>query len=153
MCLYLLTAMGIVSIPYKMGWKSSNHKLIIICTSGAIGIGVQTNISAWNRNISIPSGTGWYACKNEFCLDFAILPCTVVDSPFRIIVIPIIIPWILYFLMCQILSLIRSKHNGNRCQHCGYLLQGLSNNLCPECGTEFDRELLKKLEIKKTDSC
>lgn len=32
------------------------------------------------------------------------------------------------------------------CHDCGYMLKGLSKNRCPECGTEFDPELLKKLQ-------
>ncbi|MCG3138843.1 MAG: hypothetical protein HJJLKODD_02712 [Phycisphaerae bacterium] len=33
-----------------------------------------------------------------------------------------------------------------RCTVCGYSLFGLNSSRCPECGTEFDPELLKKLQ-------
>jgi hypothetical protein len=34
------------------------------------------------------------------------------------------------------------KHHPMMCVKCGYLLYGLTEARCPECGTPFDRELL-----------
>ncbi|MCG3136956.1 MAG: hypothetical protein HJJLKODD_00797 [Phycisphaerae bacterium] len=44
---------------------------------------------------------------------------------------------------------IHQKIDPRCCQHCGYLLAGLCTHRCPECGTEFDPELLKKLQIEE----
>jgi hypothetical protein len=36
------------------------------------------------------------------------------------------------------------------CRHCGYLLYGLVEPRCPECGEPFDPRLLKKLSKRST---
>lgn len=39
----------------------------------------------------------------------------------------------------------RYRSSSGHCHNCGYILQGLTKPRCPECGTEFDPKLLKKL--------
>ena len=36
------------------------------------------------------------------------------------------------------------------CTECGYLLIGLTRPRCPECGTEFDGELLKRFAVEES---
>ena len=40
---------------------------------------------------------------------------------------------------------------GGRCRQCGYVLYGLTEARCPECGTEFELELLDNLPEPGTD--
>lgn len=37
-----------------------------------------------------------------------------------------------------------------RCRKCGYVLYGLADTRCPECGTEFEPELLDTLSAPTT---
>ncbi len=41
---------------------------------------------------------------------------------------------------------IRAERDPTRCRECGYMLRGLVEARCPECGTAFDPELLKRVE-------
>jgi hypothetical protein len=42
---------------------------------------------------------------------------------------------------------------GMRCQECGYNVTGLTDNRCPECGTEFDPDLLQRIAAGEPIPC
>lgn len=41
---------------------------------------------------------------------------------------------------------VEERQRASRCQSCGYLLRGLPKARCPECGTEFDPEAVRRDE-------
>ena len=47
-----------------------------------------------------------------------------------------------YYVMLKITASAAAEDAG-RCRRCGYLLRGLPENRCPECGTEFDPAMCK----------
>lgn len=62
--------------------------------------------------------------------------------------IPLVCSIILFVLSRR--KVIRESGRKNRsCSTCNYSLIGNLSGICPECGTEFDPELLKKLPIEE----
>ena len=46
----------------------------------------------------------------------------------------------------QTVDAVKTLRDERRCKHCGYLLQGLPEPRCPECGTPFDPAVLRAPE-------
>lgn len=63
--------------------------------------------------------------------------------PLWCLILIIILP---FFFSLIRTGISRSRKRRGHCVNCGYNLYGITHTACPECGTEFDPELLKKLQ-------
>lgn len=59
------------------------------------------------------------------------------------------IPLIISISYILFLKFPKDNSNSANCLNCKYSLMGNCSGICPECGTEFDPELLKKLQIEE----
>lgn len=56
------------------------------------------------------------------------------------------------WIITRFCNMTREYLKTSECQRCGYLLSGLNENRCPECGTEFDPKLLEQSSQPAGDS-
>ena len=64
--------------------------------------------------------------------------------------VTIYVPW--YFFIEKLRPCFRRELGVETCRECGYLLTGLREPRCPECGTAFDPALLEKISPNAGDA-
>lgn len=131
-----------------------NHYIIFKLRAGCL-IWEDTEKAGFEINGDYLEVTGFHIGNkfNTFTIWMPIVTSSAVTGLVWEVMIPLWIPSVIFSIIpayrVYLWFLKRKRSRRYQCLLCGYDLFNLIKAICPECGTEFDPELLKNLHIEE----